>query len=131
MLVLDSLDTVEDLEEGFLQDLCVPCGRGVLANGPRIKQKGTEERREQNILIQLCSRLLAHLLKVLATPPGAHGTSIVRVKDLVALLQLDARVLARHDNGAAGLAGAHLGALQGLVRGAGGIVAVDGRGRGA
>jgi hypothetical protein len=118
VLVLDSLDTVEDLEEGFLQDLCVPCGRGVLANGPRI-------------LIQLCSRLLAHLLKVLATPPGAHGTSIVRVKDLVALLQLDARVLARHDNGAAGLAGAHLGALQGLVRGAGGIVAVDGRGRGA
>lgn len=70
---------------------------------------------------------LTHLLKIAAAPPGAHGAGVVSVKDLVALLELDTWVLARHDDGAGGLAGAHLGPLEGGVGSARGVVADDGR----
>ena len=105
--------------------------RGLEKGGGAEKRESDPSRkielRGKHVLVQLCSSLLAHLLQVLATPPRAHGARIVGVKDLVALLQLDARVLARHDDGAAGLAGAHLGAGQGLLGGARGVVAVHGR----
>lgn len=98
VLMLDSLNTVEDLEERILEDFCV--------------------------FVELRSRFLAHLLKVLATPPRAHGARIIGVEDLVALLQLDTRVLTGHDDSTAGFAGAHLGPGQGFLGCARGVVAV-------
>lgn len=99
VLMLDGLNPVEDLEEGFLEDLCM--------------------------LIQLCPSLLAHLFQVLTAPPGAHGTGIISVKNLIALFQFDARVLSRHDNSTARLASAHFGTSESLIRGTGGVIAVD------
>lgn len=83
------------------------------------------EANQENILIQLCPSLLAHLLQVLTAPSGTHGTGIISVKNLIALLQFDARVLSRHDNSTARLASAHFGTSESLIRGAGGVIAVD------
>lgn len=83
---------------------------------------GKRERKQGLVLIQLRSGLLSHPLQVTAAAARAHGAGIVLVENLVALLQLDARVLTRDDYGAAGLAGTHLGAHDG--RGLGPFVAI-------
>jgi len=80
-------------------------------------------------LIQLLSCILAHLLEVLAAPAGTHGPRIILVEGLVALFELNARMLAGDDDGAAGFSRAYLGPLEGRgeIAVAGDVlVAVDG-----
>lgn len=70
-----------------------------------------------NILAQLRSRILAHLFQILTATTRTHGSGIILIEHLVALLQLDARMLARNDDRAAGLARSELGTLECAVRG--------------
>jgi hypothetical protein len=83
-------------------------------------------------LMQLRSRIAAHLLQILTAAPRAHGSGVVLVEDLV----WSPLVLAAGPHGCAGrLPRRHLGpweeeGVRGfIVSGAGGI-AVDGRRRG-
>lgn len=58
------------------------------------------------------SSVLGHLLYVLGAATGGHGARVVLVEFLLAVLHLGAGV-AGDDDGAAGLSGRHLGALEG------------------
>ena len=81
---------------------------------------------EGDILIQLLACLLAHLLQVLAAPPGTHRPRIVLREDLITLLQLHPWVLPRDNDGAARLPRRHLGSLQRPIAAAGVVAVVDG-----
>ena len=75
-----------------------------------------------NLLVQVCSSILAHLLQILTAASWAHGSRIILVECFVALLQLNPWVFSGYDDGAAGLSGAETGTLEVA---AAGIIAVD------